>query len=228
MKKYLFVVLLVALVAACGVKEKRSLENETQKVSYIIGNNFGKNLKSEDIKLDLGSFLAGFNDGINEKEALISAADAQKIMAEFQKKLIEAKRKRDAEAEVKNKEEGEKFLKENAKKEGVKVTPSGLQYKIIKEGTGKTPKATDMVTVNYTGKFIDGKVFDSSADRGKPAEFTLNGVIKGWTEGLQLIKEGGKIELYIPDTLAYGKQAPPTIGPNKTLIFEVELLKVGK
>jgi len=125
-------------------------------------------------------------------------------------------------------EKGEKFMKENATKEGVKTTASGLQYKILKEGEGKSPKATDTVSVHYRGTLLDGKEFDSSYKRGEPAEFPLNGVIKGWTEGLQLLKEGGKAILYIPPALGYGARGTPggPIGPNETLTFEVELVKV--
>lgn len=125
-------------------------------------------------------------------------------------------------------EKGEKFLAENKSKEGVKTTDSGLQYKITKEGTGKSPAATDRVLVHYEGKLLDGTVFDSSIKRGEPIAFPLNRVIPGWTEGLQLIKEGGKAILYIPSKLAYGAGGTPggPIGPNETLIFEVELLKI--
>lgn len=125
-------------------------------------------------------------------------------------------------------EKGEKFLKENATKEGVKTTASGLQYKITKEGEGKSPKPTDTVVVHYRGTLLDGKEFDSSHKRGEPAEFPLNRVIKGWTEGLQLLKEGGKATLYIPPALGYGARGTPggPIGPDETLTFEVELLKV--
>jgi FKBP-type peptidyl-prolyl cis-trans isomerase len=124
-------------------------------------------------------------------------------------------------------ERGQKFLKENASKEGVKTTASGLQYKILKEGTGRSPKASDTVVVHYKGTTIDGKEFDSSYKRGEPATFPLNAVIKGWTEGLLYLKEGGKAMLYIPSELAYGKRgAGGAIGPDETLIFEVELIKI--
>jgi FKBP-type peptidyl-prolyl cis-trans isomerase len=125
-------------------------------------------------------------------------------------------------------EKGKAFLKENATKEGVKTTPSGLEYKIVKEGTGKSPKATDTVLVHYRGTLLDGTEFDSSYKRNEPISFPLNRVIRGWTEGLQLLKEGGKAILYIPSDLAYGESGTPggPIGPNETLIFEVELLKV--
>ena len=122
---------------------------------------------------------------------------------------------------------GEVFLKQNAKKEGVKTLPSGLQIKIIKEGEGRQPKATDKVVVHYSGRLIDGTEFDSSYKRGQPAEFAVNGVIKGWTEGLQLLKEGGKAELYVPANLAYGSRgAGGLIGPEEALVFEVELISV--
>ncbi|MEQ1860115.1 MAG: FKBP-type peptidyl-prolyl cis-trans isomerase [Chthoniobacteraceae bacterium] len=124
-------------------------------------------------------------------------------------------------------ERGQKYLKDNSTKEGVKTTASGLQYKMVKEGTGRTPTATETVVVHYKGTTIDGKEFDSSYKRGEPAEFPLNRVIPGWTEGLQLVKEGGKALLYIPSELAYGKRgAGGDIGPDETLIFEVELLKI--
>ena len=123
-------------------------------------------------------------------------------------------------------EKGEAFLKENAKKEGVKTTASGLQYKVLKEGEGKSPKATDEVVVHYKGTFIDGKEFDSSYKRNQPAEFPLNGVIPGWTEGVQLMKEGAKYQFVIPSKLAYGERGRPSIPPNSTLVFDIELIKV--
>jgi FKBP-type peptidyl-prolyl cis-trans isomerase FklB len=144
-------------------------------------------------------------------------------MAQFEKDM-EQKQK---ELGEKNKTEGTKFLEENKKKPGVKTTASGLQYKVEKEGTGPQPKGTDMVTVNYRGTLIDGTEFDSSYKRGQPATFPVNGVIKGWTEALQLMKKGAKYQLFIPSNLAYGERAMgPDIGPNSTLTFEVELMDV--
>jgi FKBP-type peptidyl-prolyl cis-trans isomerase len=157
---------------------------------------------------------------------LIGDQEAKEIIAAYQKeragKMAEEKKK----LGEKNKVEGTAFLTENKKKEGVKTLPSGLQYKVIKEGTGKTPKATDTVVTQYKGTLIDGKEFDSSYKRGEPATFPVNGVIRGWTEALQLMKEGSTWQLVVPPELAYGEQGAGPIGPNATLIFEVELVSV--
>jgi FKBP-type peptidyl-prolyl cis-trans isomerase FklB len=145
----------------------------------------------------------------------------------FQKEVVAKQEVKAKESADKNLKAGEAFLAENAKKEGVVTLPSGLQYKVIEAGSGKTPKASDTVTVNYRGTLIDGKEFDSSYKRGEPATFPVSGVIAGWTEALQLMKEGAKWQLVIPPGLAYGeKGAGPVIGPNSTLVFEVELIKV--
>ncbi|PYJ26308.1 MAG: hypothetical protein DME90_12025 [Verrucomicrobia bacterium] len=166
--------------------------------------------------------VAGLKDAIAGKPQL-TQDQVKDVMTQFEKDM-EQKQK---DAGDKNKTEGAKFLEENKKKEGVKTTASGLEYKVIKEGTGAQPKATDMVTVNYRGTLIDGTEFDSSYKRGQPATFPLNGVIKGWTEGLQLMKQGGKYQFFVPSNLAYGERAVgPDIAPNATLIFEVELLDV--
>jgi FKBP-type peptidyl-prolyl cis-trans isomerase len=146
------------------------------------------------------------------------------LMALRQKLIAEKKKQAEAETQAKI-EEGKKFLEENAKQPGVQTTESGLQYQIVEEGTGKTPGPTDKVTVNYRGTRVDGTEFDSSYKRGKPTSFPLNHVVKGWTEGLQLIKEGGKIKLFVPSDLAYGSRGPLA---NQTLIFDVELISVGE
>ncbi|MDO4440686.1 MAG: FKBP-type peptidyl-prolyl cis-trans isomerase [Moraxella sp.] len=197
---------------------------ETQKISYIIGYEQGQNLKNmteqTGEKLDIEIYNKAVADAVAGKESALTDEQIEAVGKAYEeRKLKEAQDKA-----VKNKADGEKFLAENATKEGVKTTASGLQYKVITEGTGPTPKATDTVIVNYEGKLIDGKVFDSSYERGMPAQFKVNEVIKGWTEGLQLMKKGSKYELYVPSELAYGEAGNPAIEPNSVLIFTVELL----
>lgn len=197
---------------------------EIQKISYIIGYERGMNLKAmteqTGEELDLEIFNKAITDAFNGKESALTDEQIQAVGKAYEERKV----KEAADKATKNKAEGDKFLAENKTKEGVKTTASGLQYKVITEGAGKSPKATDTVIVHYEGKLIDGKVFDSSYERGMPAQFAVNEVIKGWTEGLQLMKEGGKYEFYIPSELAYGEAGNPMIEPNSVLIFTVELL----
>ena len=197
---------------------------EIQKISYIIGYEQGMNLKTmteqTGEELDLEVFNKAIADAFNGKESALTDEQIQAVGKAYEERKV----KEAADKAAKNKAEGDKFLAENKTKEGVKTTASGLQYKVITEGTGKSPKATDTVIVHYEGKLINGKVFDSSYERGMPAQFVVNGVIKGWTEGLQLMKEGGKYEFYIPSELAYGEAGNPMIEPNSVLTFTVELL----
>jgi FKBP-type peptidyl-prolyl cis-trans isomerase FklB len=196
--------------------------NQKDKVSYSIGMQIASNLIRQKVELNPDVLGAGVKEALAGKPRL-TPDQVKDIMAQFEKDT-EQKQKGAGE---KNKSEGAKFLEENKKKPGVKTTASGLQYKVEKEGTGAQPKATDMVTVNYRGTLIDGTEFDSSYKRGQPATFPVNGVIKGWTEALQLMKQGSKYQLFIPSNLAYGERAMgPDIGPNSTLIFEVELQDV--
>ena len=186
----------------------------------------GSNNKNDIPELNIEALEKGIRDGYSgdEKKRALTQEQMEKVLMEYQKKR-EAEITKEVEAKAKaNKEAGEKFLAENEKKEGVQKTASGLQYKVITEGTGAKPKATDTVTVHYEGKLIDGKVFDSSYERGEPVSFRLNEVIKGWTEGVQLMNTGSKYELYIPSDLAYGETGNPNIEPNSVLIFTVELL----
>lgn len=221
------------LLAACNQKpgsEKVSLESDMQKQSYAIGMDIGESLKNTSMEIDKAALDAGIAAVLDkDSKPLMTKEEAGKVRAAFFKgQQQKAMAERQA-AAGKNKEAGEKFLAENARKDGVKTTASGLQYKVIKEGTGPKPAATDRVTVNYEGTLIDGTVFDSSYKRGKPVTFPLNQVIKGWTEGLQLMSEGSKYKLFIPSDLAYGARgAGNRIGPDETLIFTVELLGINK
>lgn len=214
--KWVVVLGILFFVSQVSAEEKQVLKNQKEKVSYIIGMNIGSNLKRQSIDIDPVLLLKGIQEGLAGAKPLLTEQEIQETMVAFQKELVE-----------KYKKQGEDFLAENKKKEGVKTLPSGLQYKVIKAGTGKKPKADDMVTVNYRGTLIDGSEFDSSYRRGQPATFQVSGVISGWTEALQLMQEGSKWELFIPSNLAYGERGRPgIIGPNATLIFEVELVSV--
>lgn len=193
------------------------------KLSYAWGMAIGQQLRAMGVSnLDKAEFDEGVHAAFDGKETKISPEEANKLIQEYLQELTEKKA-----AEIKS--VGEKFLAENKKKENVKETASGLQYIVDKEGTGAQPTATDEVTVHYTGKLLDGTVFDSSVNRGEPATFPLNRVIPGWTEGVQLMKEGAKYTFFIPSDLAYGPQGVPNaIPPHSTLIFDVELIKVVK
>ena len=208
---------------AISVTEQSS---DIEKVGYSLGYMMAEGNKETVNDLNLDTFELGFRDGYEGKESKLTEEQMQKVLMDYQqqkeKEMLEEMQTKAEE----NKKTGEAYLAENAKKEGVKVTDSGLQYKVIKEGTGKSPKATDVVSVNYEGKLIDGTVFDSSYERGEPVEFPLNQVIAGWTEGVQLMKEGAKYEFVIPSDLAYGETGNQGIEPNSTLLFTVELLEV--
>ncbi|HDL20673.1 MAG TPA: FKBP-type peptidyl-prolyl cis-trans isomerase [Nitrospirae bacterium] len=205
------------------------LKTQKDKTSYSIGYNIGKNFKSQSIDVDPDVLSRGVRDALTGSKTLMTDEDIKQTLQALQKKVITRQRAASKKLGEKNRKEGEAFLASNKKKKGVKTLPSGLQYRIIKKGTGKTPKATDKVTVNYRGTLMDGTVFDSSYKRGKPATFRVNGVIAGWTEALQMMKEGAKWQLFIPSNLAYGKRgAGRSIGPNAVLIFEVELISVNR
>ena len=200
----------------------QKLKNEIDSVSYSLGVNIGENIKNQFPDVDLKNFESGIRDVLSEKkEPKIEGADAQKIIKKY---FVKAQDK----ATKQRTEEGEKFLAENAKRKEVIVLESGLQYEILKNGNGPKPNLNDQVTTHYHGTLIDGTVFDSSVERGQPATFPVSGVIKGWTEALQLMEVGSKWKLFIPYNLAYGeKGAGAQIGPYTTLIFEVELIKIN-
>ncbi len=234
MKKYIAVVAMAMLVSCSGSGQEKaaapkqvSLDSEQAKLSYAIGMDIGRSLNGLNKELDKAALMDAIGASLDGAKLRLSAKEADKIKRDFfQKRVTKQAEERKTVAE-KNKAEGEKFLAENAKKEGVHVTPSGLQYEVLKMGDGKKPVATDKVKVHYKGTLLDGTVFDSSYKRGQPISFPLNGVIKGWIEGLQLMPVGSKFKFYIPADLAYGEHgAGAAIAPNSTLIFEVELLDI--
>jgi FKBP-type peptidyl-prolyl cis-trans isomerase FklB len=205
-----------------------ALNNDDSKVAYSLGFVFGKNNAAAIENLDIEKFVAGFKDGYGGKQGLLTEDDIKKVLTDYkERRMAQAQAEFQKQGEE-NKARGATFLAENAKKAGVTTTASGLQYEVLKEGTGKKPKATDNVEVHYEGKLTDGTVFDSSVARGQPASFRLDQVIPGWTEGVQLMKEGGKTRFTIPANLAYGEMGAGTIPPNSVLVFEVELLKINK
>ena len=222
--KHFVATLAVAAVATSIFAQDKPfpLKDLKDKASYSIGVDIGMNFKKQNMDLNADALAAGAKDALNGKPQ-VSPNEIREIMTQWQKEFGEKQKV----MATKNQADGEKYLVENKKKEGVKTTASGLQYKSLKEGAGPQPKASDTVTVNYRGTLIDGTEFDSSYKRGEPATFPLNGVIKGWTEGLQLMKKGSKFQFVIPPSLAYGERAVGAdIGPNSTLVFDVELLDV--
>jgi FKBP-type peptidyl-prolyl cis-trans isomerase FklB len=211
-----------------AAEDKPDLKDPKKRASYSIGADIGNNFKRQEIDIDAKALAAGLADALAGKTAL-TEAEMKETLNNFRKDMMSKMEVKQKEAGDKNVKEGEAFLAANAKKEGVKTTASGLQYKVIKSGTGPSPKPTDSVKVHYHGTLIDGTVFDSSVERGEPVTFGVSEVIPGWTEALQLMKVGDKWQLVIPSKLAYGERAAgPKIGPNSTLIFEVELLGIEK
>jgi FKBP-type peptidyl-prolyl cis-trans isomerase len=222
--------LLAAGVAASGCGRQAGSGNTTlttqdDSASYILGYKMGENLKQQSVPVKPEIIFRGLREGMEGKAAGMPDSVMQAVMMAFQVRMMGIQHQRDSVAAIENTKSGEDFLKDNQGKDGVKTTSSGLQYKVLQEGTGARPKATSQVTVHYKGTLLDGKQFDSSYDRGQPATFALNQVIPGWTEGVQLMNVGSRYQFWIPSDLGYGPQgSPPTIPPNSTLVFEVELL----
>jgi FKBP-type peptidyl-prolyl cis-trans isomerase FklB len=206
------------------------LKNDVDKLSYSFGLNMGSNIKAQSIDVNAESIFRGIQDGLSGKDPLMTQQEIQAVQDHFRKELMAKREAKANEVREKNKMDGEKFLAENAKKEGVKTMTNGLQYKVIKEGTGPKPKPSDRVKVHYTGKLINGTEFDSSRKRGpEPAQFGVSQVIKGWTQALTNMPVGSHWELYIPSDLAYGPNGSGRqIEPNSTLIFDVELVDIAK
>ena len=207
-------------------QEKSPLKDDNDKVSYCIGMNMGRNMKAKGVPVNPIALAQGMQDAFAGK-ALMTDEQMQAVMMAFQQKM-EAQSQATASAEgEKNARLGMAFLAANKSKDGVKTTASGLQYKVIKSGTGPTPKDTDSVVANYRGTFIDGTEFDSSAKHGGPATFPVTGVIPGWTEALKMMKVGDKWQLFIPPNLAYGANPPGGLPPNATLVFDIELVSLA-
>ena len=204
-----------------------TLKTQKDKLSYAIGMNIGAGMKKDGLDIDPAILSQGLKDTLAGGKALMTEAEAQTVMTEFRAAMMKKKQEEALHLSDANKQQGQEFLAANKSKQGVVTLPSGLQYKILKEGTGPKPAATDTVTVNYRGTLINGTEFDSSYARNEPATFGVNQVIKGWTEALQLMPVGSKWQLFIPSELAYGERSPGAeIGPNSTLIFDVELLSI--
>jgi FKBP-type peptidyl-prolyl cis-trans isomerase FklB len=210
--------------------EKQELKTQKDKISYVVGLEMGSSLKKNMIDVDIEILVKGIKDALSEAKPLMTEQDMKETIVALQKDLQAKQQEQMKALGEKNKKEGEAFLAENKKKQGVITMPSGLQYKILADGKGRSPKATDTVIVKYKGTLVDGTEFDSSYKRGEAATLPVgSGMIKGWTEALQLMKEGSKWQMFIPSNLAYGERgAGGAIGPNAVLIFEVELITIKK
>jgi len=235
MRRVLVAVAVVAMalaLASCGgdsVAPKKQLTTFEERSSYAIGQNVGGSLKGTNMTIDIPAFVQGVRDTLEGRKPLLTAEEAMAVMQEFSQKARDAEMKKREEQSAKNIEEGKAFLETNKARTGVVTTASGLQYEVITQGTGPKPKPTDRVSVHYRGTLIDGTEFDSSYTRGQPATFQLDAVIPGWTEALQLMPVGSKYKVFLPSEIAYGERgAGGQIGPNATLIFEIELLSIEK
>ena len=220
---YLPAVLAWSLAMPVVAADALDFEDQTTRVNYSLGYQIGGDFKRQGVEMNAEAVVQGIRDALSEAKPQMDSAAMNETLVELKRKVVAEQQERRKKTEYARLAAGKKFLEENAKKEGVITTDSGLQYKVVKEGSGKSPGPQDQVTVHYRGTFIDGREFDSSFKKKKPATFAVNRVIKGWSEGLQLMKQGGKSRLYIPQNLAYGSRGPLA---HRTLIFEVELLVV--
>ena len=211
---------------AAGLSPTAAAMTPKQRNSYMVGMDVAKSLEPIKDEIDVATLSQAITTVFNGKPTKLTAAEAEKIRNEFSQALQQKMAAKAAETAQKNLKEGEAFLAANKAKPGVRTTPSGLQYQVLREGSGPKPQPTDKVRVNYKGTLLDGTVFDSSYDRGEPVEFALNQVIPGWTEGVQLMPVNSKYKFWVPANLAYGPNGQPPIGANATLVFEVELLGI--
>lgn len=218
----------VGSVAIAEESAVEKFESKEAQIGYAFGVMFGQRMRNELGNIDLDQFANGMKTAFNGEPQLLSDDEIAQILTEYQREMQQQQIANLQKQGEESKKIGETFLTENKNKEGVVTLESGLQYKVLTEGKGPQPGASDSVTVHYTGSFINGEVFDSSVERGQPATFPVNGVIAGWTEALQLMPTGSKWQLFIPSDLAYGPNGNRSIGPNETLLFEVELIEVKK
>jgi len=226
MLKYGAIPLLITIgfSGVCYAGQKAELKNETDKINYSVGHQIGGDFKRQGVELSPEAIVQGIQDALSGSETLLTQEEMRTVLVNLKKKIVSDERAQRVQEEAKYRAEGQEFLAANAKKEGVVTLPSGLQYKVLQEGTGKSPGPNDSVTVHYRGTLINGNEFDSSYRKNEPATFRLGGVIKGWTEALQFMKEGAKWQLFIPPELAYGRRGPLA---DRTLIFEVVLISVN-
>lgn len=217
------ILVLTTLIAVPSIAMGQEMSTPQQKYSYTVGFNVGQNIKRTNVEIDVDAFTQAIRDVLTGGDLKMTEDEMQAVLAEERRKLAEVQQA----LSLKNKQAGEDFLAENLKREEVKQTDSGLQYEIVREGTGAKPTINDMVVVHYRGTLVDGTEFDSSYNRNAPATFPVSGVIKGWQEGIQMMRTGAKWKLYVPSALAYGeKGAGGPIGPHQALIFEVELQEI--
>lgn len=222
-------IILLLVPVALFTQQKETLQTQKGKVSYSIGLDIGRNMKRQSIEVSLDLLMRGLKDGLGDGKPALSDSDMQQTMAAWQREMMAKMNELQKQAGEKNKQEGEAFLAENKKKAGVVTLPSGLQYKILKDGKGRSPKLTDTVVTHYRGTLINGKEFDSSYKRGQPLTYPVNQMIAAWGEALQKMKVGSKWQLFVPSNLGYGHiGSGQDIGPNAALIFEIELLNIKK
>ncbi|PSF12272.1 peptidylprolyl isomerase [Marinobacter fuscus] len=233
MKKTLLAIAVTGIMAGCSTAQEEpsnpALETTPEKVSYGMGLVLGERMGNDLPDLQMEQFLQGIQHGHagEDTNKRLTREQIQEALMAYQQDLQQQQEQQYEELAKKNKDAGEAFLAENAERDEVSTTESGLQYEVVEEGSGDKPTAEDQVRVHYTGELIGGEVFDSSRERGEPVTFGLNQVIPGWTEGLQLMSEGARFKLYIPSDLAYGPGGNQAIGPNETLVFDVELLAIN-
>ena len=217
---------LVLLGGACAPDQKPELKDQKSRESYSLGYQYGQSFKRDGVEIDLKVFTGAMREGLEGRDPRMTPQDMRAAVKDLRQRVIATKHRQAQEEMDRNLEEAKAFLAKNAKEEGVKTLPSGLQYRVLREGSGRSPKATDTVAVRYRGTLRDGTEFESTKPGDEPATFRVDGVIPGWTEALQLMKEGARWQLFVPPELGYRRRGLPNIPPNSALVFEIELVAV--